>query len=268
MSKNYTGGLSIGGFPTSGETGWAEALDDAMTRISAHDHSEVHQRGKQIPETGIADNAVTSSKIRLNNNVSLRARNAASSADIDLLALDSNNILEIERVARLSSTETLTSSGAISVATNLTILNGATLAMTLAAGQEGQLKFVANIASTSATVTPASSLGANTVTLGQYGNALFFFLSGEWRILAGPSAVISDDSQSLAAAGTWNGVSKLMICTGTTYTVTTPAGADGQTVMVRNQASGNVTFGGAVMATGTYYLYSYLNAGWRRVALT
>ncbi len=169
----------------------------------------------------------------------------------------------------LAGTETLTSSGAISTIVPGTILNGSSLAMTLANGLgSGQFKFIVNIASTNATVTPATTAGANTLILGQNGFALLVFYSGEWRTLAASNAHISDDSQSFSGAGTWNATSKLVICTGTTYTVTTPNGYEGQTVMVRNQASGNVTFGGQVMATGTYYLYSYLNAGWRRVALT
>ena len=170
----------------------------------------------------------------------------------------------------LSSSETLTASGAISVTTSITILNGATIAMTLADGVPGQLKLIVNINSTPASVVPATTAGANSVSLGQNGAVLYLFLSGEWRAVCSTATTqVTDDVQSFAAAGTWNGYTKLVVATGTTYTITMPGTAnDGQTVMVRNQASGNVTFGGQVMATGTYYLYSYLNAGWRRVALT
>lgn len=266
MPKNYTGGLNFS-WPVKKDTNWDGTADTALTEISAHDHSG-SGNGVQLTSTAFANDALTGTKFRLDNAQYLRARNAANNADVNLLRLNSSDLLEIARVARFSSSETLVASGAISVTTNLTVLNGASLAMTLAAGAEGQIKFVVNVASTSATVTPASTSGANVVTLGQYGSALYYYVSSEWRLLAATRAVVSDDSESFSGAGTWSGTSKLVICTGTTYTITTPAGADGQTVMVRNQASGNVTFGGAVMATGTYYLYSYLNAGWRRVALT
>lgn len=387
MSKSYTGGLNFD-WPTADENDWEATVDAALDAISGHDHTG-GGNGAPIPSSGIAANGVNGSNIRLNNNQELRARNAAGSADVNLLKLNTSNILQIllamtmdstlgvtgattlsstldvtgntvlSALLRLTSTETLTGSGAISVSTVGTILNGASLAMTLAAGSagqikwvvniastvatvtpsatsgantvslrqqgfcafvyynsewralpgpgcivtddtetltgsgaislnlsrtvlngsslamtladgsEGQIKHVVNIASTAATITPATTSGANVVSLGQHGAAIFVFESGEWRaFLAGSSSHITDDSQSFSGAGTWNGWSALVIATGTTYTITTPAGYDGQTVMFRNQASGNVTFGGAVAATGTYYLYSYLNAGWRRVALT
>lgn len=47
----------------------------------------------QILRKFIADNAVNGAKIRLNNNETLRARNAANTADVDLLKLDTANQL-------------------------------------------------------------------------------------------------------------------------------------------------------------------------------
>ncbi len=265
-SKSYTGGLNFL-WPVKKDTNWDGVVDTALTKMSAHDHSG-SGNGVQLTSLAFANDALTGSKFRLDNAQYLRARNAANSADVNLLRLDASDLLEIARVARLSSSETLVASGAVSLTTNLTILNGASLATTLANGAEGQLKLIVNIATTTATVTPATTAGANTASLGQNGCILLVYLSGEWRVLAATRAIVSDDSEAFSAAGTWTGFSKLVVCTGTTYTITTPNGIEGQTVMVRNQASGAVTFGGQSMATGTYYLYSYLNAGWRRVALT
>lgn len=264
--KAYTGGLNFT-WPTKGDTNWDDEADVALTNVSGHTHDGVNG-GAQISTSGLAANAVNGTKLRLANNEALRARNQAGNADVDLLKLTTGDLLSLLRVFIFGSTETLTSSGAISLTTTVTVLNGSSIAMTLANGTEGQVKLVVNINSTTATVTPATTSGANMLSLGQHGAALLTYIGSEWRAMVSPRVQVSDDSQSFSGAGTWDGFTSLVVCTGTTYTVTTPNGVEGQTVMVRNQASGNVTFGGQVMATGTYYLYSYLNAGWRRVALT
>lgn len=264
--KNYTGGLNFT-WPTKGDTNWDDEVDAALTTQSGHGHTGTGD-GNPITAAGLAANSATDAKVRLSNNAALRARNAAGNADVDLLKLTTGDLLSFLRVFIFGSTETLTSSGAISVTTTVTVLNGSSIAMTLANGTEGQVKLVVNINSTTATVTPATTSGANTLSLGQHGAALLTYIGSEWRAMVSPRVQVSDDSQSFSGAGTWDGFTNLVVCTGTTYTITTPNGTEGQTVMVRNQASGNVTFGGQVMATGTYYLYSYLNAGWRRVALT
>lgn len=268
MSKSYTGGLNFD-WPTTDENDWESTVDKALDSISGHDHSG-GGKGAPIPTAGIANNAIDGAKFRLANNQPLRALNA-SAASTDLLRLSTSNILELLQTIALASSETLTGSGALSLATSISVLNGASLAMTLAAGSSsGQIKLVLNIASTPATVTPSATTGVNVVSLGQFGWAIYAYINSEWRVLPGPVCNVVDalsSVQSFSGAGSWTGATDLVVCTGTTYTVTTPAGYDGQTVLVRNQASGNVTFGGAVMATGTYYFYSYLNGGWRRVAL-
>lgn len=48
----------------------------------------------QLENRGILNNAVDDLKVRLRNNNSLRARNAANSADISLLKLDASNVLQ------------------------------------------------------------------------------------------------------------------------------------------------------------------------------
>jgi hypothetical protein len=241
MPTSYNGGTNFD-WPTKGDTNWDTTVDTALGTISSHNHTG-GGAGTQIATAAIASNAVTDTKIRLANNAALRARNAAGSDDVDVFKVSTSDKVEI--LAALlygaTSTETLTASGAISTTTARTLLDGTSLAMTLAAGNTGQIKVVINI-------------------------------NAQWVVLAlSPSAHVSDDTQALSAAGTWNGWSKHVRCTGTTYTITTPNGYSGQTVVVENAASGNVTFGGQVMATGTTYLYSYLNPGaaaWKRVALT
>ena len=48
----------------------------------------------QIRNKFIANNAVNGAKIRMDNNESLRARNAGDSADVELLKLDTGDILQ------------------------------------------------------------------------------------------------------------------------------------------------------------------------------
>lgn len=268
MSKNYTGGLDFT-WPLKNEDNWDDEADAALTEISAHDHTG-GGNGAPVGLGGLANDSVRGTKILLANNEALRALNASAAA-AELLKLSTTNVLELLQSVAFATTETLTGSGALSLTTSISVLNGASLVMTLAAGTGvGQLKLVLNIASTPATVTPSATTGCNIVSIGQFGWALYIYVNSEWRVLPGPVCNVTDalsSVQTFAAVGSWSGATNLVTCTGTTYTITTPAGYEGQTVIVSNQASGNVTFGGAVMATGTYYFYSYLNAGWRRVAL-
>ena len=58
----------------------------------------------QVNGRFIQDNAVTSPKLRLDNNTSLRARNAANSADVNLLKLDGSNITQLTNQTQISIT--------------------------------------------------------------------------------------------------------------------------------------------------------------------
>jgi len=270
MTKNYTSGLNFT-WPTLGDTSWASTVDAALAVISAHTHDGAGGGA------GLAANSVTGTKILLANNSPLRAY-STTLAITNLLQYNSSNILELLQSTTisngyfaLSSFDAVVASGALSLNTVLTVLNGTTLSMTLAAGVQGQIKLVVNSNSTTATVTPSPTAGANTVAIGQYGAAIFIFMDGEWRPFCTSSGAtqLTDDFQAFSAAGTWSGNTKTVIATGTTYTITMPgASIEGQTVLVRNSASGSVTFGAQVMGPGTYYLYSYLGGAWRRTALT
>ncbi len=267
MSEAYTSGLNFS-WPVKGDTNWDTVIQVALAIISNHGHLGTGD-GNQIVAGAIASNAVTEAKLRLTNATGfLRARNAAGSADVNIIGLDASNLVTLPTAFRSTSTQTVTTSTALSVATTITILNGASLATTLASGAEGQLKIVVNIASTTATVTPGTTAGANTASIGQHGAVVYWYLSGEWRAIAATRCILSDNIESFAVAGTWTGFSRGILCTGTTYTITTPAGATGQTVIIQNNASGDVTFGGQICATTTCYLYTYTGAAWKRVALT
>lgn len=212
------------------------------------------------------NNAVDGDKILLDNNTYLRAKDLGGNEQ-NLLRMSSDDLLHFARAFKADSTHTLIANGAALLTTFSTVLSGAGVTATLANGAEGQFKFFLNIAAGAATVAPATTNGANQIVLGPQGVALLYFLENEWRVIPGVGANLSDDIQSFAAAGTWDGASKCVLCTGTTYTITTPVGQRGQLVTVNNGASGNVTFGGQIMAAGTNYIYTYLNASWRRVAV-
>ena len=71
----------------------------------------------QISTRGISNNAVNGEKLRLNNNQTLRARNAANNADVDLLKLNASNELEFVPLPKYNgsniATESFVTSGYI-----------------------------------------------------------------------------------------------------------------------------------------------------------
>lgn len=64
----------------------------------------------QIQNKGIASNAVEGSKVRLNNNQSLRARNAGNTADVELLKLNTSNEVEFPNLPKHSGSNVATES--------------------------------------------------------------------------------------------------------------------------------------------------------------
>lgn len=64
----------------------------------------------QIQNRGIASNAVEGSKVRLNNNQSLRARNAGNTADVELIKLNTSNEVEFPNLPKYSSSNLATES--------------------------------------------------------------------------------------------------------------------------------------------------------------
>jgi hypothetical protein len=194
-SKNYTDGLNFS-WPTKNDTNWDVPADSALTAISGHGHTGTGD-GDQIVSAALAADAVTGAKLRLANNEALRARNAAGSADVNLLKLTTGNLLSVLLPFLLSSTETLTgsnSSEAVSLSTLVTISNksqSGSAALTLADGTEGQIKLVHNKNSGTIVCTPATTAGTNTASLVQRGTVLYIFLDSEWRAFAGAGCTLS-----------------------------------------------------------------------------
>lgn len=81
--------------PTAGDENYSTSfVNDFATPISGHDHTG-SPNGSVLGTSALSDNAVTDAKIRLTNDGYLKARNAANSADVDLLKLSSSDKLRL-----------------------------------------------------------------------------------------------------------------------------------------------------------------------------
>lgn len=93
MSETISGGLTLV-IPSIGDQNWGESFrDDFATPISEHQHTGGGD-GLQLVTSSIADNAITGAKFRLTNNVGVRSRNAANSADVEIVKLNASDQVE------------------------------------------------------------------------------------------------------------------------------------------------------------------------------
>lgn len=97
MAINYTGGLNFTG-PSKGDVDWDTVVDTSNTKISAHDHTG-GGKGVQITGAALAANAVGGAALRLENDTFLRGRNAANSADVNLIKANTTDKIELGSVA-------------------------------------------------------------------------------------------------------------------------------------------------------------------------
>lgn len=93
MSEQINNGIELT-IPSPGETNWATLMRTCFQTLSGHGHTGDGD-GAQITANAIASDALTDAKIRLRNNQWLRARNAADSADVNILRVNSSNNLEL-----------------------------------------------------------------------------------------------------------------------------------------------------------------------------
>jgi hypothetical protein len=79
--------------PTVGSTNWGDTMrTDTFLKIAQHQHTGAAD-GAQLGTGSIATDAITGAKIRLDNDEYLKARNAADSANISILKVDTNDEL-------------------------------------------------------------------------------------------------------------------------------------------------------------------------------
>jgi hypothetical protein len=77
--------------PTIGTTDWADTMrTDTFLKIAQHDHSG-SGNGSQLGTGSILADAITGAKIRLDNDEFLKSRNAADSANVNILKVDVND---------------------------------------------------------------------------------------------------------------------------------------------------------------------------------
>lgn len=82
--------------PTRSTTGWDEVLrTDTFLKIAEHDHSGTAGMGVAIATAAIAADAVNDTKILLRNDQYLRGRNAANSANINIIKVNSSDTLTL-----------------------------------------------------------------------------------------------------------------------------------------------------------------------------
>jgi hypothetical protein len=87
-----TGGLNFS-YPTDGTTNWGSTLKTSFNTISAHNHTGA-PNGVQLGTNSLQNNAITEAKFRLTNDSFLRGRNAADSADINILKVTTGDALQ------------------------------------------------------------------------------------------------------------------------------------------------------------------------------
>lgn len=115
--------------PTIGSTDWGDTMrTDTFLKIAEHDHTGSGS-GTALSTGSIAADAITGTKIRLDNNEYIRARNAANSGDIDTIKIGTNDKLsispEISTVVKLSNNISLQHrNGANSSYINTLLVNG------------------------------------------------------------------------------------------------------------------------------------------------
>lgn len=123
--ETLTSGLTLT-IPSQGSRNWGATFKNSFAqKISEHDHTG-SGKGLQISTNAIAANAVTAAKLRFANNEYMRARNAANSADIDIIKVNTSNTLTLG--ATLAS-PTITG-GSWTGGTDLAVADGGTGAST------------------------------------------------------------------------------------------------------------------------------------------
>lgn len=121
----YSSGLTIKS-PTRGTRNYEQTMrTDTYQKISEHDHTG-GGRGIQLGTGAIAADAINDLKVKLRNNQYLRARNAADSADINVLKVNANDLIELGANVHITKTLSLTN--------NTTTTLGLTLAPTTVVG--------------------------------------------------------------------------------------------------------------------------------------
>lgn len=97
MAITLNSGLTLT-IPNKGDTNWENSIrTQCFQKISEHDHTG-GGKGVQIGTNAFANDAINDVKLRLRNNNYLRSRNAANSADVNILKINANDIIEFDDI--------------------------------------------------------------------------------------------------------------------------------------------------------------------------
>jgi hypothetical protein len=126
MAITLSSGLTIT-IPSKGDTNWENSIrTQCFQKISEHDHTG-GGKGLQIGTNAFANDSINDAKIRLRNNNFIRSRNAANSADINILKVNANDLIEFDDVeiilSNLKANKSFTFTNNTSSATNITSLS-------------------------------------------------------------------------------------------------------------------------------------------------
>lgn len=100
MAITLNSGLTLV-LPSKGDTNWENSIrTQCFQKISEHDHTG-GGKGVQIATNAFADDAINDAKFRLRNNQYLRARDAGNSADVNIIKVNTSDLLEFADVELL-----------------------------------------------------------------------------------------------------------------------------------------------------------------------
>lgn len=187
MSSTINGGLQLT-IPSLDDTNWTSVVDAIWTAISAHDHDSANNKGAAIGAAALAANGATDASIRLRNNQPLRGRNAADSADVNVLKVNTSNYVDMLQPNCLANIQAITAtSGTYTVTGNIvTFSNGSATTATFNAGVAGQQVVVHNIGAGTVTLTMTGRPGASDVaTIVQGGSMIAVMINSLWQPFAG-----------------------------------------------------------------------------------
>lgn len=203
MATTFASGVNFS-WPTKRDTNYSGVVNAALAALSAHKH-EGNGTGVLLGPAAFSANALTGTKFRLANAEYLRARNAANSADVNLLRLNSSDALEVapttllNGVTNLRALQPITTGGGASIPITgnvISLSNAGAQAITIpvpTSAQAGMPVLLYNSGAGTYTVTitgrPAAS---DVVTIPTLCSCLLYPIgTTTWSVIASPGVTFA-----------------------------------------------------------------------------